>query len=141
MLRDAALAEVMSAGVIQTLGSASQKFAQTSTWEAGKSIFPEGAGGGDPLNVWANRRLAYGVGANRFDGEGIPSQRLQLIKDNVLQAFSASQRYAEYLSIPPTGEFGAIEVAPGFKSSVDLLAEPHVGDCCVLLVQPGRDHG
>lgn len=125
VLRDAALAEFMNSGVIQTLGSASQKFSGASTWEVGKSVLPEDASG-DPLTVWANRSLAYGVGANRFDAEGIPSQRLLLIQDNVLQAFSASQRYGEYLSIPVTGEFGAMEVGAGSTPAADLLAEPHV---------------
>jgi predicted Zn-dependent protease len=58
--------------------------------------------------------------------EGIPSQRLALIQDNVLRAFSAGQRYAEYLGIPATGEFGAIEVAAGSRPAADLLAPPHV---------------
>jgi predicted Zn-dependent protease len=110
--------------VIQWLGSANQKFSGTSTWELGKRVLPDGSG--DPLNVWANRQLPYGVEANRFDGEGIPSQRLPLIQENVLQSFSASQRYAEYLQIPATGEFGVIEVGPGLHATADLLAEPHV---------------
>ena len=93
-------------------------------------MLPEGAGDdraeGDPLTVWANRQLPYGVGANRFDAEGIPSHRLLLIKDNVLQAFSAGQRYAEYLGIPATGDFGAIEVAAGSRPAAELLGDPHV---------------
>ncbi len=126
VLRDQVLAEFMNGGVIQTLASASQKFAKASTWEVGNSVLPEADPDGDPLTVWANRQMPYGVGANRFDSEGIPSQRLALIEDNVLQAFSASQRYAEYLGIPATGEFGVIEVAPGRHAALDLLAEPHV---------------
>ena len=125
VLRDGVLAEFMNAEVIQTLGSASQKFAGASTWEVGKSVLPEKATG-DPLTVWANRQLPYGVGANRFDTEGIPAQRLALIQDNMLQAFSAGQRYAEYLGIPATGDFGAIEVAAGIRAAADLLSEPHV---------------
>jgi predicted Zn-dependent protease len=125
VLRDAALSEFVSAGVIQTLGSASQKFAGASTWEIGKSVLPS-EGTGDPLSVWANRQVPYGVGANRFDAEGIPSQRLALIQDNVLQAFSAGQRYAEYLAIPATGDFGVIEVAPGSRPAAGLVSEPHI---------------
>ncbi len=125
VLRDGALAEFMNGGVIQTLGSARQKFVGASTWEIGKSVLPDDASG-DPLTVWANRQLPYGVGADRFDADGIPSQRLALIRDNMLQAFSAGQRYAEYLGIPVTGEFGAIEVAAGSRPAADLLAEPHV---------------
>lgn len=129
VLRDAVLAEFMNGDVIQTLGSAGQKFSQASTWEVGKRVLPDGAPGGesgDPLTVWANRQLPYGVGANRFDAEGVPAQRVELIHENVLQAFSASQRYGEYLQIPVTGAFGVIEVAPGRHETAALLAEPHV---------------
>lgn len=125
VLRDAALAEFMAAGVIQFLGSAAAKFTRASNWELGKSVFGREPVG-DPLNVWANRVAAYGVDASRFDSEGIPGQRLPLIQDNALVNWSAGQRYADYLGAPATGEFGVIEVAPGSRVTDELLAAPHV---------------
>lgn len=125
VLRDAALAEFMATGVIQFLGSAAAKFTRASGWEPGKSVFGHEPTG-DPLNVWANRAAAYGAAANRFDGEGIPAQRLPLIQENALVNWSASQRYADYLGAPATGEFGVIEVAPGSRDVDALLAAPHV---------------
>jgi len=119
ILAGSALAEFMATGVIQHLGSAGAKFSKSSTWEVGESIF-RGPVAGDPLTVWANRQAPYGVASDRFDAEGIPSQRLLLIDNNHLAAFSAVQRYAEYLQIPATGEFGVIEVAPGRTTSTDL---------------------
>lgn len=125
VLRDAALAEFMASGVIQHLGSAAAKFTRESGWELGKSVFDRESTG-DALNVWANRAAAYGVGANRFDNEGIPAQRLPLIQDNILVNWSAGQRYAEYLGAPATGDFGVIEVAAGSRPAAALLAAPHV---------------
>jgi PmbA protein len=81
---------------------------------------------GDALTIWANRALPYGVASDRFDAEGLPAQRVELIRENKLATFSANQRYAEYLKIPPTGAFGNIELPAGKTPASDLLAEPHV---------------
>jgi PmbA protein len=81
---------------------------------------------GDPLTVWANRMLPFGTASNRFDAEGLPAGRVELIHENVLSTFAASQRYGEYLQIPATGAFGNIELPPGTIPASDLLAEPHV---------------
>ena len=125
VLRDAVLAEFMNAGVIQTLGSASQKFAGASTWEVGKSVLPEGRTG-DPLTVWANRQLPYGVGANRFDAEGIPAQRLALIQDNVLQAFERGPALRRIPGHSRDRRFRRDRGRGGKPDAADLLAEPHV---------------
>lgn len=115
----------LNGSVIQTLASASAKYAQFSAWEVGKPVFRSEVKG-DPLTVWANRVLPYGTGSNRFDPEGLPARRVQLIHENLLSTFSASQRYAEYLKIPSTGAFGNIELPPGTTPASDLLAEPYV---------------
>jgi PmbA protein len=115
----------LNGSVIQTLSSAAAKYAQFSPWEAGKSVF-HGEVKGDPLTIWANRTMPYGVGSNRFDGEGLPAQRIELIRNNELVTFAANQRYAEYLKIPATGEFGNIELPAGGTPASALLAEPHI---------------
>lgn len=125
ILAGSALAEFMDTGVIQNLGSAGAKFSKSSTWEVGESVF-RGAVRGDPLTIWANRQAPFGFASDRFDGEGIPSQRLLLIDNNRLAAFSAGRRYAEYLGIPATGAFGVIEVAAGRTAAADLREGNHV---------------
>lgn len=112
-------------GVLQTRGSAESKFAKVSSWEVGSSVFT-GEVKGDPLTVWANRCIPYGTMSNRFDDEGVPAQRVELIRDNRLVAFAASQRYAEYLNIPVTGAFGGVEIPGGSTNASDLLAEPYI---------------
>jgi predicted Zn-dependent protease len=116
---------VLVNGPFQTRVAASSKYNQLTAWEIGQSIFPHEVKG-DPLNMWANRTLPYGLHADRFDEEGLPAQRLPLIRDNRLVNYVASQRYAEYLGLRPTGAFGDIEVAPGSIPAADLLAEPHI---------------
>jgi predicted Zn-dependent protease len=112
-------------GLFAVLGSARSKFSQLSKWEIGQSIL-RGEVLGDPLTLWATRQLPYGIQSNRFDDEGLPAQRVLLVEENRLVAFTASQRYADYLSLPPTGAFGNIEMPPGRTAQADLLAGPHV---------------
>jgi predicted Zn-dependent protease len=111
--------------VLQTRGSAESKFAKISSWDIGKSVFT-GEVKGDPLTVWANRCIPYGTVSNRFDEEGVPAQRVELIRENELVTFTASQRYAEYLDIPVTGAFGGVEIPAGRTNTSDLLAEPYI---------------
>ncbi len=112
-------------GVLQTLGSAGSKYAKVSPWEIGKPVF-RGEVKGDPLTVWANRCLPFGTNSNRFDDEGLPAQRVELIRENELVAFAASQRYADYLNLPATGAFGGVELPPGGTKASALLAEPYI---------------
>jgi predicted Zn-dependent protease len=115
----------LNGSVIQTLASAESKYAGFSPWEVGKPVF-RGEGKGDPLTVWANRCLPFGSASDRFDAEGLPAQRIELIRENELVAFAASQRYAAYLHIPATGAFGNMELPPGKTTTAELLAEPYI---------------
>ena len=125
VLRGATLATFLNGGVVQTLASAATKFGKLSRWEIGAPVFP-GRADGDPLTVFANRRLPFGVHAGRFDEEGQPAQRIELIRDGRLCAFTANQRYADYLGIAATGDFGDIEVPAGTTPAAALLAEPYI---------------
>jgi len=130
ILRAEALAIFMAGddlgnGVLHTLGSAASKYAKISPWEIGKSVFRSDVKG-DPLAVWANRCIPFGTSSNRFDDEGLPAQRVALIRENELIAFAASQRYADYLNLPATGAFGGVELPAGQTKAPTLLAEPHV---------------
>jgi predicted Zn-dependent protease len=130
VLRNRALAtflggDELGGGVIQTLASAASKFSGFSPWEVGKSVFHIPVIG-DPFTAWANRCMPFGSASDRFDDEGLPAQRIELIHNNEFMAFAASQRYADYLQIPATGAFGNIELPPGNTPASALLAEPYV---------------
>ena len=115
----------LNSSVIQTLASAASKYAGFSPWEVGKSVF-RGEILGDPLTVWANRCLPFGSASDHFDAEGLPAQRIELIRENKLVAFAASQRYADYLQIPATGTFGNTELPAGKTPASELLTEPYI---------------
>jgi predicted Zn-dependent protease len=130
VLRNEALATFLagtslSGSVLQAQSSAASKYAKVTSWELGKSVFKDEVKG-DPLTVWANRCIPFGTLSNRFDSEGLPAQRIELIKDNHLVTFHAGQRYAEYLNVPATGAFGGVELPPGNTDAATLLEEPHI---------------
>jgi PmbA protein len=134
VLRGAVLATFLAGdgprgGVLHTLGNAEAKYAKYSSWEVGKSVFQTEVKG-DPLTVWASRCIPFGTNSNRFDEEGIPAQRVELIRDNELVTFVASQRYADYLELPATGAFGGVEIPAGQTQASALLAEP-----CIEVMQ------
>ena len=51
---------------------------------------------------------------------------MELIKENKLVTFQASQRYGEYLGILATGAFGGVELPAGRRDTSSLLEEPYV---------------
>jgi PmbA protein len=115
----------LTGGVFQSLGSAASKYTRRSSWEIGKTVF-RGEVKGDPLTVWANRSIPFGIESSCFDNEGIPAQRVELIRDNTLVTFTASQRYADYLDLPATGAFGGVELPPGRIETSALREDPYV---------------
>ena len=117
--------EPLSLNLLQFLSSAALKYSGETPWEEGKSIF-RGDVKGDSFNVWANRRLPYGLPSSAFDKEGIPAQRVPLIQDNKLISFIADQRYGYYLDQKPTGAFGSVEIPAGTRSESGLQAGSYV---------------
>jgi PmbA protein len=117
--------EMLAGSLLKTLSSASLKHSGETPWELGKSIFREDVKG-DDFNVWANRRLPYGIPSSAFDQEGIPAQRVRLIEDNKLAAFIANQRYAQYLDMKPSGSFGCLEMSPGSHTEANLRSGSYI---------------
>lgn len=125
VMRGNTLSVFINGGVIHSLSSGDAKYSKLSPWEIGQSVFRDEVQG-DPLTVFANRQLPFGNHANRFDNDGLPAQRIPLIRDNILQTFIVDQRYAEYLDIAPTGDFGDIEVQAGVTPAAELLRGAYI---------------
>ena len=130
VLRGPALAELLApaesqSGPLQVLGSAAAKYGKFSTWERNATVLRKEPAG-DPLTLWVTRKHPFGNHAGRFDEEGIPAQRVEFIRAGKLVNFIASQRYAEYLGIPATGEFGDIEAPAGKTPAAELTRGKHV---------------
>ncbi len=105
--------------------SARLKYNKMMNAELGRSVVNEGAVKGDKITIWSNGTVDRAVGSNRFDSYGTPMGRVNLIEKNVLKTYLADKRYADYLSVPVTGELGNIEVEAGsvpFKTLSDAAS-------------------
>jgi PmbA protein len=71
----------------------------------------------------SNPALPYGLGSYSFDGDGVSSRRVEIVRDGVFANPWLTKRYADYTKRPPTGAFGNLEIAPGSTSLEDLLRD------------------
>ncbi len=78
--------------------------------------------GGDPLHLSSDPTRPYGLSSHAFDGDGVPAQAVDLIRDGVVASRHATSRYAQYLGVPVTGGRGATVVASGPTSASALVA-------------------
>ena len=61
-----------------------------------------------------------------FSGEGIPMKDRELVKDGKLMMIHGGNRFAQYLGIEPTGDFGGCKVPAGKVSLDELKAQPYL---------------
>lgn len=76
---------------------------------------------GDRITILSNPLCNYNIGSRLYDGDGIPSRKLALVKDGRFKNYIASKKYADYLKISPSGPLGVIQVLPGSKGQKELL--------------------
>jgi PmbA protein len=131
VLTDIAADQLLAASVLGgtstylTQSSAAATYARLSRFEVGESVYLGRERTGDPFTLHSNAQRPFSVRSYRFDSDGLPAQDVLLIEDGVLRARTATQRYAQYLNIPPTGRPGLAEIAPGPTPMADLLhADP-----------------
>jgi predicted Zn-dependent protease len=87
-------------------------FSKVSRFKTG-NIVTDVEPSGDRLTVVSDALRPWGVKTATSDGEGLPGRRVTLIQDGIFVQHWAGMRYATYLGIPPTGEFGNLTIAPG----------------------------
>lgn len=67
----------------------------------------------DKLTVSINPLLPHNNASTPFDADGIAAQKIRLINNNTIENFFASNQYAQYLNINPTGPMGPLEIEGG----------------------------
>jgi predicted Zn-dependent protease len=87
-------------------------FMKISRFKSGEFV-TDGEPSGDRLTLMSDALRPYGVRTFAFDSEGLPGAQVTLIQDGVFLQPWAGMRYATYLSIPPTGDFGNLSIQPG----------------------------
>ncbi|MBI3033386.1 hypothetical protein HYY69_07985 [Candidatus Woesearchaeota archaeon] len=103
--------------------SAKLKYMDLSCYKKGTSL---GTFKGDKITLTTNPFLDYNPASALFDEDGVVSKPLSLIEEGVFKNYFASQQYADYLSIQPTGSLGTLEVASGSKTETELTTKDRV---------------
>ncbi len=112
--------------VMQSSGGA--RFQGWSRMEIGAPVIGELRG--EALTLTSNPTLPGLMKTRAFDSQGLPVQPVAVIRENVFRQRTNNKRYADYLGEPATGDFANVEVAPGLKSTAELLGG---GPCYHLL--------
>src|SRR5262249_41159307 len=68
----------------------------------------------------SNAVAPYGLSSYAFDGNGVPGQRVEIVKDGVFVRPWAAKQFADYLKTTPTGRFGNLELPAGRTPFADL---------------------
>ncbi|MEO7002454.1 MAG: TldD/PmbA family protein [Ktedonobacterales bacterium] len=113
-----------------THSSAAAAYQKISRFKPGELITPEEPRG-DRLTLASDGLRPFGVRSAPFDDEGLPASNLPIIENGVLRRYWADMRYATYLNVEPTGNFGNVTVARG---SAPLAALRQTGSAPVYEV-------
>jgi PmbA protein len=108
-------------GAYTSQASAGTAYMKLSRFEVGQSIYGDQPPTGERLTLRANALRPFGLASHRFSADGVPGQDVLLIEDGALRARHATQRYAQYLGLPATGEPGDTEVGTGATALAGLL--------------------
>ena len=115
---------------VQNNALAESLYQKSSRFEQGKPL-PIDTTGGEPFNVVSNALMPFGLASYAFDGNGVPGQRIEVIKDGVFNRPVTTKQYADYLKVEPTGGFANWELPAGKTPLAELLSH----DGPVLYVQ------
>jgi TldD protein len=96
--------------------------------------------GSELVNIYADATIPGALGTFGFDDEGVPAQRVPIVKDGLLVGYLTSREFAQRLGVPNMGAARAdgwnriplirmtnISIEPGTWSLGDLIADTDDG--------------
>ena len=96
--------------------------------------------GSELVNIYADATIPGALGTFGFDDEGVPAQRVPIVKDGLLVGYLTSREFAQRLGVPNMGAARAdgwnriplirmtnISIEPGTWSLDDLIADTDDG--------------
>jgi predicted Zn-dependent protease len=107
-------------GPIQNHASADALHPKSSRFTVGEKL-PIERKGGEPFTLWSNAAAPFGLASYAFDAEGVPGQRVEIVKDDVFVRPWATRQFAQYVGTPATGAFGNWELPAGVTPEADLV--------------------
>ncbi|BBE31526.1 hypothetical protein OSSY52_16670 [Tepiditoga spiralis] len=105
--------------------NAAMVYQQYSNFKVGESIQGDKING-DKINITLDPLMKNSTRANLYDEDGIPLEKVELIKNGKLKRYSGNLRYSHYLNIEPTGNINNVVVECGNKTLDELKKEPHL---------------
>ena len=81
---------------------------------------------GDKVTMIKTPILPNSTSSKLFDNDGVYLEETEVIKDGIIKAIIADNRYAYYLGIEPTGAIGNTVYSGGSKSIDELKKEPYL---------------
>lgn len=102
--------------------SAESAYRSLSRFAPGRSV-TSGRLAGEPLELFADPTLPYGVASAPFDRDGVPLRRVPLVAKGALERHWATKEYADHLGVQATGELMNIDVRPGRTREEALLTD------------------
>jgi PmbA protein len=104
-----------------TATSAEMLYRKISPMTVGQPILGERPITGDALSIWSDATLPYGTGSAPFDELGLALGRVPVIEDGTFKTVIAPKRYADYLGVPPTGDWHNVVLGAGAAGRTELL--------------------
>lgn len=96
-----------------------------STWKLEEKIQGESVKG-DLITMMLDPFMKNSTSSANFDSDGFSVEPVTIIENGVLKNYIASNRYAYYLNVAPTGSIDNIKVCGGSKTVEELKAEPYI---------------
>lgn len=100
-------------------------YEEESNWKIGDRILGEDVLG-DVISIKIDPFMSNSTKSNFFDEDGFPLDAVTVIEDGVLKNYIASNRYAYYLNIKPTGNINNVIISGGSKTIAELKEEPYL---------------
>ncbi|MBN1552164.1 hypothetical protein JW979_11890 [bacterium] len=101
--------------------SARSQYHGTSQFMVNESMYGDAMPTGELLTMISNPYIPFGLRTLAADEDGVPAQRFELIRNGQFIKPWATQQYADYLDIRPTGHIGNIEIPIGPHSFRNLM--------------------
>ena len=100
-------------------------YQEESNWKVGDKILGEDVLG-DVISIKVDPFMSNSTKSNFFDEDGFPLEDVTVIEDGVLKNYIASNKYAYYLNIKPTGNINNFIISGGSKTIDELKEEPYL---------------
>lgn len=81
---------------------------------------------GDKISITLDPMLSNSSFSKPYDLDGLPLQKVEIVKEGVLKNYWGSSRYAHYLDLKASGNIRNVVVEKGSKAISEMKAKPYL---------------